>query len=297
VGNFIHVAADLEKAVEFYRDVIGLPLNGAPGPHLFSDSAIVSTLYDAPTQSRVASLRIPGSEMAVEIVEFKGSTTLPAPPRVQDPGAILLRLTLPDLDAVMSRVKQAKTMIVTTGAEPVTLDDGSGETREILVRDPDGIYVRLVQADKAHPMGAGFGVTVDDTEKTMRVYRDALGFQPKVDAAFHAGEKQMTVTGTPGMQFRRSTALIPGSAFQMEFLEFKASGQKPAHPAIHDPGASVLRLRVRDLDRVLAALHATGDPIVSSGGQAVSIGRSRAVILREANNLFLQPMQAGPAPQ
>jgi hypothetical protein len=209
----------------------------------------------------------------------------------------MLRLTLPDLDAVMTRLKQAKTMIVTTGGEPVTLDDGAGQTRQILVRDPDGIYVLLVQADAAgHPVGAGFGVTVGDTEKTMMAFRDVLGFQPKVDAAFHTGEKQMAVTGTPGMQFRRSTALIPGSAFQMEFLEFKAAGQKPAHTAIHDPGASVLRLRVRDLDRLVAGLKAAGDPIVSAGGQPVSIGRSRAVIVREVNNLFIQPMQAAPAP-
>src|SRR5580704_10615516 len=85
VGNFIHVAANLDKSIEFYRDVIGLELTGAPGPHLFSANAVVSTLYDAPgVQSRVASLRIPGSEMAVELVEFKDATSA-AQPRLQDP--------------------------------------------------------------------------------------------------------------------------------------------------------------------------------------------------------------------
>jgi catechol 2,3-dioxygenase-like lactoylglutathione lyase family enzyme len=307
VGNFIHVVTNLDRSIEFYRDVIGLQLTGAPGPHLFSASAIVSTLYDAVGKdSRVASLRIPGSEMAVEIVEFKDIASPAAqPPRLQDRGAIMLRLTLRDLDAVMSRVKQAKTPVVTTGGEPVTLDGRAGKTREVVVKDPDGIFVRLAQPDPApdaaaasssNVIGAGFGVTVSDTAKTMALYRDVLGFPIQADTAFHTDASQLRLTGTPGAQFRRSTALVPGSAFQVEFLEFKGADQKPAHPAIHDPGGSVLRLRVRDLDQIVAALRTAGATVVSAGGEPVSIGRSRAVIVRELNNLFLQPMQAAPAP-
>ncbi len=265
VGNFIHAVANLDKSIEFYRDAIGLQLTGAPGPHLFTANAVVSTLYDAPgAQSRVASLRIPGSEMAVEIVEFKDIAATPSRPRLQDPGAIILSLTVRDLDAVAARLKQAKT------------------NGEVLAQDPDGIFVRLTEGNAT---GAGFGVTIGDTEKTMRFYRDVLGFQVQVGAAFQ---------GPPGAQFRKSTALIPGSSFPMEFLEFKATDRRPAHPAIHDPGASVLRLRVRDIDGIVNALKAAGAPVVSTGGEAVSIGRSRAVIVRDLNNLFLQPMQAAP---
>jgi catechol 2,3-dioxygenase-like lactoylglutathione lyase family enzyme len=305
VGNFIHVAANLDRSIEFYRDVIGLQLTGAPGPHLFSVNAVVSTLYDAPTDSRVASLRIPGSDMAVEIVEFKDITASSAQPRLQDTGAILLRLTVRDLDSVMTRVKQAKTPVITTGGEPVILDGSEGKTREVVVRDPDGIFLRLVQPattpsaaalPAGNVIGAGFGLTIGNTDKTAQLYRDALGFQPHVDAAFETDKNQMLVTGTPGAQFRRSTALVPGTSFPVEFLEFKGMDQKPAHLAIHDPGASVLRLRVRDLDHIVNALKAMGNPVASAGGEAVSIGKSRAVILREPNNLFLQAMQSAPAP-
>jgi catechol 2,3-dioxygenase-like lactoylglutathione lyase family enzyme len=212
--------------------------------------------------------------MAVEIVEFKDIATKPARPRLQDPGAIILSLTVRDLDAVVARLKQAKTPEVASSIV---------KTREILVSDPDGIFVRLREGNVA---GAGFGVTIGDTEKTVRLYRDVLGFPVQVDAAFQ---------GPPGAQFRRSRAPIPGTSFPMEFLEFKGAAQRPA-PAIHDPGASVLRLRVRDIDGIVKALKAAGNPVVSTGGEAVSIGRSRAVIVRELNNLFLQPMQAAPAP-
>ena len=107
-------------------------------------------------------------------------------------------------------------------------------------------------------IGAGFGLTIGNTDKTEQLYRDVLGFQPRVDAAFETDKNQMLVTGTPGAQFRRSTALVPGTSFQVEFLEFKGIEQKPAHLAIHDPGASVLRLRVRDLDHILNALKSDG---------------------------------------
>jgi catechol 2,3-dioxygenase-like lactoylglutathione lyase family enzyme len=302
VGNFIHVAANLDKSIEFYRDVIGLELTGAPGPHLFSANAVVSTLYDADgAQSRVASLKIPASEMAVEIVEFKDHAASPVQPRLQDPGAIVLRLIVRDLDVVMGRLKKAKTPVVTTGAEPVILDGSAGKTREIVVRDPDGIFVRLIQPDPApataapasgNVIGAGFGVTIGNTDKNTQLYRDVLGFQPQMDTAFHADKNQMLVTGTPGAQFRRSTALVPGTSFQVEFFEFKGIDQRPAHLAIHDAGASVLRLRVRDIDGIVKALKAAGSPVVSSGGEVVSVGRSRAVIVRELDNLYLQPMQA-----
>lgn len=300
MGNFIHVVANLDKSIEFYRDVIGLQLTGAPGPHLFSASAIVSSLYDAVGKdSRVASLRIPGSDMAVEMVEFKDIASSPTRPRLQDPGAITLRLLVRDLDAVMGRVKQASTPIVTTGGEPVNLNGSAGMTREVVVQDPDGIFIRLTQPDPvpvtsapatANVIGAGFGVTVSDIAKTAPLYRDVLGFPLRLDAAFHTDEAELRVTGTPGAQYRRSTALVPGTAFQVEFLEFKGVDRRPAHLAIHDPGASVLRLRVRDLDSLLPALKMAGAPVASAGGEPVSLGRGRAVIVRETD-VFLQALQ------
>ena len=303
VGNFIHVVADLDKSIEFYRDAIGLDLTGAPGPHPFTANAVVSTLYDAPGQSRVASFRIPGSEMALEIVEFAEVRDTPPRPRLQDPGAITLHLTVRNLDAVMTRVRQAKPKIpvVTTGGEPLAIG-GAGKAREVIVRDPDGIFVRLTQPDPIPPttapatanvIGAGFGVTVADTDTTLKIYREVLGFDPQADA-FHIDEAQAAVMGTSGAQIRRTAMLVPGGSFPLELLEFKGIGRTPVHLAIHDPGASVLRLRVRDIDHIVKGLGAAGNPIVSSGGEAVSIGRSRAVIVREIDNLFLQPMQSQP---
>lgn len=270
VGNFIHVVANLDKAIEFYHDLIGLDVTGAPGPHNFSANAVVSSLYDAPgAQSRVASLRIPGAEMAVEMVEFQGVGAAGGPSRQQDPGAITLTLLVRDLDAVAARLKSAKAQAVSAGSS------------ELLVRDPDGIFVKLSKPDPlpattapatSNVIGAGFGITVADMGRTTKLFRDVLGFAPQMAAG-------------------RVTALIPGSTMQMEFLEFKGIEQNLLHPAIHDPGAGVLRLRVRDLDAVVKALKDAGAPVVSVGGEPVSLGRSRAVIVRDPSGLYLQALQ------
>jgi catechol 2,3-dioxygenase-like lactoylglutathione lyase family enzyme len=67
VGNFSHIVASLDRSVEFYRDVIGLAVDGPP---------------------RV----------------FAGDT---AQPRFQDPGAANLILTVRDIDAIVARAKKA----------------------------------------------------------------------------------------------------------------------------------------------------------------------------------------------
>src|SRR5437868_5534650 len=107
VGNFIHVVGNLDRSIEFYRDAIGLEMTGAPGPRAFSPNAVVSSLYDAPgAQSRVASFKIPDSDMAVEIVEFQGLNAPPVQPRFFDPGAITLTLPVQDLEAIKTRLSR-----------------------------------------------------------------------------------------------------------------------------------------------------------------------------------------------
>src|SRR5271163_2033988 len=58
VGNFIHVVSNLDKSIEFYHDVLGLELNGQPGPRAYAPNALVSVLYHAPgAQMRIGALR------------------------------------------------------------------------------------------------------------------------------------------------------------------------------------------------------------------------------------------------
>jgi lactoylglutathione lyase len=276
VGNFIHVVANLDKSIEFYHDALGLEMTGAPGPRAFSANAVVSSLYDAPgAQSRVASFKIPDSDMAVEIVEFQGLNSTPVQPRFFDPGAITLSLVVQDLEATETRLHRIK------GLEWI----GASRNSSVMVRDPDGIFVQLQQLRKgASPVGAAaddpkvrLGVIVEDPDKTTQFYREALGFTGGITAG-----------GSARLQ-------VPGDAFPVDFGNPMYVDRKPVHSAIHDPGSGVLRLRVGDFDAVVKALRAAGARIVSAGGEPVNLGRNRAVILRGMDNLFLQVLESAPA--
>jgi lactoylglutathione lyase len=276
VGNFIHVVANLDRSIEFYRDGIGLEMTGAPGPRAFSANAVVSSLYDAPgAQSRVASFKIPESNMAVEIVEFQGLNATPVQPRFFDPGAITLTLPVQDLDATKTRLYRIK------GLQWI----GASRAASVKVRDPDGIFVELQQVRKGLSQGGAaaddpkvsLGVTVENLDTATRFYGEALGFTGPLSAAREIARLR-----------------VPGDLFPVDLVNPGYADRKPVHSAIHDPGSGVLRLRVSDFDAVVKALTAAGATVVSSGGEPVNLGRNRAVILRGMDNFFLQVLESAP---
>ncbi len=122
--------------------------------------------------------------MRAELVEWKGVDRTPIHPRYQDPGAATLIFTVRDLTPILARVKKAAAPIVTTGGEPVRLND----SKAIMLRDPDGFYVELIQPDSppaapaSNMLSVSFAFTVSDTERMMKIFRDALGFQPQPSA-------------------------------------------------------------------------------------------------------------------
>ena len=246
VGTFIHVAADLDKTIHFYGDILGLERSGVPGAPAFTANPVVEGLYDAKgSQSRVVAFKVPNSALGVEFVQFSIQPRY-FRPRLEDPGASVLSVPVRDVKAVMAAL---------------------GE-KSPLVQDPDGFYIRLV--DAASP--ARLALTVGEMDQTLHLFRDLLGFQP-------VGNK----------------AKVPGTDFEVEFVQ--GSGLKPKEPeSIHDPGAGVLRLIVRDVDALLATLTPAIAPVVSAGGEPVSLGGRHVVILRDPDNFFFQLMQQPPRP-
>jgi catechol 2,3-dioxygenase-like lactoylglutathione lyase family enzyme len=262
VGTFIHVVANLDRTMHFYGDDLGLELNGAPGPRAFSVNAVVENLYDAKgSQSRVAVFKIPGSPLGVEFVEFKDVQQHPVTPRLQDPGASVLKLSVRDLDNVLAKLKQ----------------DGVAVTGHT-VRDPDGFFIQLVSQPAAP---ASLALTINHTDETMRLYRDLLGFQ------IATGDKNPLT----------SRSKVPGTTLELEFVEFTGVERAAHNTGIHDPGAGVLRLVVSDVDTLLKTLKAAGVPVVSVGGEPVTIGANRHfVILGDPNHFFFQLVPAPPTP-
>jgi catechol 2,3-dioxygenase-like lactoylglutathione lyase family enzyme len=293
-GSFSPIVKDLDKSLAFYRDLLGVPAPPNAAPVEFGADPVLLNFLGAPkAQVRVATVRIPGTTMNVEIIEFKDIDRKPGQPRLQDPGATMLGLLVRDVDTLLSHLKQQGVPVVTAAGAPVNINGN----RSVVIKDPDGFHIALVQPSQlpettapasSNVIGSRFTLTVADMEQTMRLYRDVLGFTPQ-SRDFVLDKNMNDLLNTPGAQVRRSTAQVPGSALNMEFLEFKNIERKPIGLRIQDPGATRLQLRVRDSDETVKALVKAGGQVATTGsnGGAMDMRGLHLAIVREPNNLFL----------
>jgi catechol 2,3-dioxygenase-like lactoylglutathione lyase family enzyme len=302
VGGFSHIVENVERSVAFYRDVLGLEMPNPPRP--FDSTPWIIAMGNTPgAQSRPAILHIPGSKLGVELIDYKDIERKAVHPRFQDPGAASLILTVRDIDPLMAKLKAAHAHINSKGGEPATIQGANGGRGHVVfVQDPDGFFIEISQRDPApattapessNIIGGAFEIIVADLDQTLHIYRDILGFQTLPPTAWDGTKLMMDTAGTPGAQFRRSAATIPGTSVTMAFMEFKDIDRKPLHTNIQDPGTAILQVGVRDIDATVKALKAAGLEVISKNGEPVLNGTSRFCMLRDPNNLYLELFQRG----
>jgi catechol 2,3-dioxygenase-like lactoylglutathione lyase family enzyme len=302
VGGFSHIVANVERSVEFYRDVLGLEMPNPP--RAFDSTPWIIDMGNTPgAQSRPAILHIPGSKLGVELIDYKDTDRKPVHPNFQDPGAASLILTVRDIDPLMARLKEAHAHVNSKGGEPATIAGPNGSRgRVVFVQDPDGFFIELSQRDpspattaeaSSNIIGGAFEIIVADLDQTLHIYRDVLGFQTLAPTAWDGTKLMMDTAGTPGAQFRRSSATIPGTSVMMAFMEFKDIHREPLHTRVQDPGTAILQVGVRDIDATVKALKAAGVTVISKNGEPVVNGTARFCMMRDPNNLYLELFQRG----
>ncbi len=293
VGNFSHIVADIDRSLAFYRDVIGLEVAQPRGE--FSPNPAIMNLGNTPgAQSRIATLRVPGSQLGVELIEYKDIDRQPVRPRFQDPGAANLILTVRDVTAIVARVKGSAGRIQTLSGVPAVIPSGA---QVVFVQDPDGFFVELAQPAKvpvtsappaSNVIGGSFEIMVEDTERTMTFWRDVLGFKAQVGTTFDGSPLLMATAGTPGAEFKRSSATIPGSTVLTAFLEFRRIDRQTLRSRTQDPGTPILQLFTRDIDGLTRAWKAAGGDVVSTNGEAIDLGGRRIILLRDPNGVMVE---------
>jgi catechol 2,3-dioxygenase-like lactoylglutathione lyase family enzyme len=302
-GNYSPIVNDLDKAIEFYGNLLGLtvPPAQAPGPRPFSTDPAIRDMFGIPSaQLRWVVARVPGPNLGVEMVEARDIDRKAANPRPQDPGSMTLVLIVRDIDEAFAPLKAAGVPVVTPGGAPVTF--GANKARGVIVRDPDGHFVELLQPSplpettappESNIIDARVRITVADTDKTMQLYRDQFQFQPQVGS--FGTIPLLDLMGLKGSQVRLTTAQVPGSALRMEFVEIKGADRSPIRPRIQDPGATRLQIRVKDLDATIGKLKAAGSTVVSAGGVPATLqGGIRAAIMPDPDGLYFVLIQVAP---
>jgi catechol 2,3-dioxygenase-like lactoylglutathione lyase family enzyme len=300
LSHAIHAVEDLDTTLAFYRDVFGL--NGMPQD--FPNPA-VPQLTNAPGVTlRLSMLRLPG-KMLFELTHFKGVERKPARAMYTDPGAASIVLYVRDLDAAVANAKKANAPIVTTGGAPVEIATASGKARSILVRDPDGFFVLVVQETPAPGAPEGnvhrvsLAYTIDSAESTAKFYNGMLGLELSGPSAFSKDPAMLKLVGAPaGTEFRRLTGVIPGPPAPVEFTEFRGVPRTKFHLRVRDPGAPAMAVQVINLNGMVAQMRAAGVNLISANGQIVDFGGgTHNIFVEDPNGMNLELFErSGPPP-
>ncbi len=308
-GNFFSpIVADLDKAVAFYRDGLGLDVQGTPSTA--ETNPALRDMFGLPdAQLRWQIGRPPAMRTGVEIVEISKAASKPLERRVQDSGAFMLIVFVRDVDATFARVKALGAPIVTKGGAPIGLPAAKPRYRVVVVKDPDGHFVEIVQADQppetqapptANVIGVRVRLTVEDVDKALKLYRDSLGMTVRSVDAF---KKDPDVNRMLGLnddgQYRVGMLEVPTTGLVFEVIGFKGVDRRTVRGNIQDPGSTRIQLQVRDVDAAIATLKGHGGAVVSTGGTTVNLpGRggasTKVAIVRDPDNLFLVLLQAAP---
>jgi predicted enzyme related to lactoylglutathione lyase len=298
-GVFTGFVENMDRSLAFYHDVFDLevppmPATGerpynAPNPRLFAMFQIGGA------KERHQSAKVPGTRLAIELMEIQNVEHKTVNLRIQDPGVATLVFVVRDLEAALGRVRQAKLPILTPGGAPVRLGDGE---RAILIRDIDGRPVEIVEitqrpstAESTTPATSNIvdielSITVNDMDRTLQVYRDVLGFT--VGDAIAEDKAVSMLTGLPKATVRRRHVKAPGSSLTIEFVEFKGVDRTPLQMRIQDSGAARLQLRAQNIDVLVDAVKAAGLSVVSEGAVAVPIPPNlKGALVADPNMFFL----------
>jgi catechol 2,3-dioxygenase-like lactoylglutathione lyase family enzyme len=303
-GTVSPIVANLDASTAFYVGLLGLT----------SDTPTIASAKDTPVppilrlegtpdgRMRWNHVPYPGSGWRSEFLEFTEIERAPAQARIQDPGTATMVLQVRNIDTLLAKLKQAGTSVLTPGGMPIAMQAATGAYRAVIVRDPDGHFVELRQAG-AVPANAPAGdvigghvrITIADTEATMKLYRDQLGFAPRL-GAFTADKTFNALVGLDGAQSRVASAFVPGRPeLTLEFIEFRNVDRKPLRSRIQDPGSVRLSFNVRDLESAVAKFTGSGGAIVTTGGKPVSLGQGAPYILvRDLNNFYIILRQQAP---
>jgi catechol 2,3-dioxygenase-like lactoylglutathione lyase family enzyme len=141
----VHVVADLDKTLAFYRDGVGFTIASPPAP--LTGSTLLHKVKSAHPNAtaRAATMAVPGSNLQLQIIQFSGVTATPFTQRLYDPGVTRFSIQVRDIDLAFARVKDRGIVVDTTSAGPVFTQRPRNNTRAVMMRDPDGFVFEFVQ--------------------------------------------------------------------------------------------------------------------------------------------------------
>jgi catechol 2,3-dioxygenase-like lactoylglutathione lyase family enzyme len=284
VDSFGLVVKDLDAAVKFYRDAIGLEVIQAPmrADNGEARNAVTAT---AGAKLRIARLRIPNESYVVELDEYTGIERTPVQANHNDPGSSFMNFGVVDGNRAYQQLSAAHPSVVSKAGIPTAVSMGS--MAAVWIRDPDGHLIELMQGgwDNERKSLVGirnvyrshFGMTEADYHQALSFYRDYLGFDitagfpPMVGPGEYMSAKRLApAVGIPEQAMMAGVAGHCAGA-RCEMFEFKDAPRTEFRPRLQDAGAAYLAVWVKDVDDLIASARQAGFAFVTPNGKAVEV--------------------------
>jgi len=290
LSHAIHAVDDLDTTLAFYRDVFGIEGRAQD----FANPA-VPLLTNAPGVTlRLSMLGLPGG-LRFELTHFKGLERQPGKASYTDPGAGSLVFHVRDIEPLLAAATQAGAAIVTRNGAPVEIATAAGKARSIVLRDPDGFFIQLLE--ESPPAGAPAGnvhavslaYTMEDVDATRRFYTGMMGIALDGDAAFHRDPALARLIGAPeDVELRRLNGTLPPGT-PVQFTEFRGVPRTKFHLRVRDPGAPALAVEVTNIAGMVEQMKAAGSNIISKDGKLVDFGNGvQNIFVEDPNGMNIE---------
>jgi len=134
------------------------------------------------------------------------------------------------------------------------------------------------------------GICVSDIERSLRFYRDLLGFREEHSLEV-AGEPSDTLLRLRGVALR--AVYLTRDGVRIELLRFASPPPPPRHArAMNEPGLTHLSFRVADLDATLGALRAAGERVLEETVIRIPEVQAAACMVADPDGQLIELVQS-----
>ena len=315
VWHLGRVTGDLHRIIDFYPDVLGLELRGQRSPIPFYTVAAINEFVNAPPQAevRAAFMPIQGTSTAtrqqdqiyLEAFEYRNIDRRQVVAPLSSPGVSSLRVIVRDLNKTVAAAQAANASFITSG-DPLSVPAPggvSGSARAIMLRDPDGYPVELMEiapppatpATAESPvLGAHMTVVVGDLDASLAFYRRLVGpdLQADIPSAWRTDGTVSRLRNIRDAAYRAAAIKLPGSLVVLELVQFRDIEQTPYWPVFQDIGHGHVAFIVKDIQATVDRMKELRAGSISKAGTWTQINpTTRAVYTRDPDGFFLEILE------
>jgi catechol 2,3-dioxygenase-like lactoylglutathione lyase family enzyme len=134
--------ADLPASLAFYRGLLGADVQMSAPSAWLRDTSWTRMRGLASAEYRTAAIRLPGSAVVLELVEYRGIERPVYRPVFQDIGHGHVALIVKDIQATVERMKALGATSISAAG---TWTQINATTRAVYTRDPDGFFLEILE--------------------------------------------------------------------------------------------------------------------------------------------------------